>query len=411
MALPNSRMDPTALRAAAHPSVGPPWRAPHSPVTEAQLKLALLWTEQQAGGTSRLFGLFHPRVVPRSERPPGADLITKGNGKVADNTRSVVIPALEAAPHGAREQLTAVPTSPMAPHPPRRGSRPTPLRPVGLDARTGRPPTRGRPLRLAPRGPHLDQVLVLTWPAGLAALSALVFLPHLRRRALRRVAAIYVATVAALVLTYPANRPALGFPYAAASLAGAVAVSIGAIVWGRRRAHPRPEHAITLALGMLDRALFADPFALPAPAPFERWSVAQLVYRSSRYISCTGRYISCTGRYVYHISRYIYHISRYIYHIRRYSYRPCRWSSCTRRCSDRARFETLRGSRGVVPVQSRSSSMLIAIPAIQASVTCSVVSVHRPDLLCWAVSGCDLQPGSSEGASCPWSAASHAPAM
>ena len=125
---------------------------------------------------------------------------------------------------------------------------------------------------------HLDQVLFLTWPAGLAALSALVFLPHLRRRALRLVAAVYVATVAALVLSYPANRPALGFAYAAASLAGAVAVIAGAVVWGRRRAYPGPEHTITLALGMLELALFADPFAPPAPAPFERWSVAQLVY-------------------------------------------------------------------------------------------------------------------------------------
>jgi hypothetical protein len=154
--------------------------------------------------------------------------------------------------------------------------------PIGLwgwmHARATLPPD--MPLSGWPRvAHHLDQVLFLTWPAGLAALSALVFfLPHLRRWALRSVAAVYVAMIAALVLTYPANRPALGFAYAAASLAGAAAVIVGAVAWGRRRTRPQPEHAITLALGTLELALFADPFAPPAPAPFERWSVAQLVY-------------------------------------------------------------------------------------------------------------------------------------
>ena len=161
--------------------------------------------------------------------------------------------------------------------------------PLGLwgwmRARAALPPD--APLSGWPRvAHHLDQVLFLMWPAGLAVLSVLVFLPHLRRGALRAVAAVYVATVAALILTYPANRPALGFAYAAASFAGASAVIGGALVWGRRGIRLRPEHAVTLALGMLELALFADPFAPPAPAPFERWSVAQLVYLCTWAVVC-----------------------------------------------------------------------------------------------------------------------------
>lgn len=153
--------------------------------------------------------------------------------------------------------------------------------PVGLwgwmPARAALPPE--VPLSGWPRAAHhLDQLLFLTWPTALSALSVVVFLPHLRRPGLPLVAAVYAAVIAALVLTYPANRPMLGYAYAAASLAGAVAVLAGAVAWGRRRAHPRPEHAVTLALGALELALFADPFAPPVPAPFERWNVAQLIY-------------------------------------------------------------------------------------------------------------------------------------
>jgi hypothetical protein len=144
-------------------------------------------------------------------------------------------------------------------------------------ARAVLPP--GAPLSGWPRAwHHLGQALLMTWPAGLAVLSLIVFLPHLRRRGLAGIGAVYLATVAALVVTYPANRPALGYAYAAAYLGGVVAVVVGAVAWGRRRAHPRPEHLITLALGVLDLALFAGPFAPLAPAPFERWNVAQLLY-------------------------------------------------------------------------------------------------------------------------------------
>ncbi len=124
---------------------------------------------------------------------------------------------------------------------------------------------------------HLDQVLLLTWPAGLAALAVVVFM-RARRAALGGLAFAYVAAVVALVITYPANRPLLARVYALAFLAGVVAVIASAVSWTRRRERPRPEHATTLVLGLLDFALFAGPFAPPAPQPFERWNLAQLIY-------------------------------------------------------------------------------------------------------------------------------------
>lgn len=125
---------------------------------------------------------------------------------------------------------------------------------------------------------HLDQVFLLTWPAGLAALAVVVFLPHARRWALRAVALVYVASVAALAITYPANRPLLARVYLMMYLAGIVAVVIPAAAWSRRRVFPRPEQATTALLGVLDVALFAGPFAPPAPQPFERWNLAQFIY-------------------------------------------------------------------------------------------------------------------------------------
>lgn len=125
---------------------------------------------------------------------------------------------------------------------------------------------------------HLDQALLLTWPAGLAALAVVVFLPQLRRRALGALALGYAAAVALLVTTYPDNRPLLARLYALAFLAGVVGVIVAAVAWTRRRMQPRPEHATTLILGLLDLALFAGPFAPPAPQPFARWNLAQLVY-------------------------------------------------------------------------------------------------------------------------------------
>jgi hypothetical protein len=125
---------------------------------------------------------------------------------------------------------------------------------------------------------HLDQVLLLTWPAGLAALGVVVFLPHARRGALRGVALAYVAAVVLLAVTYPANRPVLARSYTVSYLAGIVGVVVGAVSWTRRRMRPRPEHASTLILGLLDVALFAGPFAPPAPQPFERWNLAQFIY-------------------------------------------------------------------------------------------------------------------------------------
>jgi hypothetical protein len=124
---------------------------------------------------------------------------------------------------------------------------------------------------------HLDQVLLLTWPAGLAALGVVVFLPHVWRSVLRYIALAYAAIVAVLVFTYPANRPMLARTYMILYLAGIVAVVAGAVSWTSRRTRPRPEHATTLILGLLDAALFAGPFAPPAPQPFERWNLAQFI--------------------------------------------------------------------------------------------------------------------------------------
>lgn len=125
---------------------------------------------------------------------------------------------------------------------------------------------------------HLDQLLFLTWPAGLAAVSAVVFRPDQRRELLRGISLVYLAAVLALVLTYPANRPMLGRLYAVGYLAGSLSVIAGVVSWWPRRTHPRPEHAITIVLGLLDLGLLAGPFLPPDPDPFTGWPLAHIVY-------------------------------------------------------------------------------------------------------------------------------------
>jgi hypothetical protein len=123
---------------------------------------------------------------------------------------------------------------------------------------------------------HVDQALFLSWPVGLAAVAWIVFLE--RRLWWPPVLAGVVALVV-FVVGYPSpfRGATLMAAYALTHAAAVVACLVAMALWTRRRAPPRPEHACTSLTVLLDCALFAGPYAPPAPAPLEMWNLAQLL--------------------------------------------------------------------------------------------------------------------------------------
>jgi hypothetical protein len=127
---------------------------------------------------------------------------------------------------------------------------------------------------------HVDQGLFLLWPFGSMGLVAVYFAHRTdRRSAARAVAGVYLSTVAVLSLGYPTIRgDALARVYAATFALALLVLVAGLISWTPRRARPRPEHAVTLALVLLTAALFVGPFLPSAPDPFTGWDTARAVF-------------------------------------------------------------------------------------------------------------------------------------
>jgi hypothetical protein len=111
---------------------------------------------------------------------------------------------------------------------------------------------------------HLDQAIFLgAWPIGFAALAWTVFL----RRRPWGVALAGAAVEAGLVVGYPwpFRGEVLGRAYAVIQGAALVAAAAVVVMWVRQKAPPRPEHAAVIAVGLLDVAYFAGPYAVGAP--------------------------------------------------------------------------------------------------------------------------------------------------
>jgi drug/metabolite transporter (DMT)-like permease len=111
---------------------------------------------------------------------------------------------------------------------------------------------------------HVDATLLLNaWPIGLATLAWVVFL---RRRPWPPLLVGAIVLIS-LVLGYPwpFRGEALARSQAAIEGAALAATAVAVISWTRRRAAPRPEHAATLLVALLDLAYFSGPLVLPAP--------------------------------------------------------------------------------------------------------------------------------------------------
>jgi hypothetical protein len=125
---------------------------------------------------------------------------------------------------------------------------------------------------------HVDQALFLLEPFGLAAVCWSIFL----RRRPWVPALAGVATWTALTIGYPwpFRGAVLGYVYAGVQALSILASIATMIAWTRRRAYQGSEHTCALFATLLMCALFSGPYAPPAPAPFDNWSFAELVYLS-----------------------------------------------------------------------------------------------------------------------------------
>jgi hypothetical protein len=122
---------------------------------------------------------------------------------------------------------------------------------------------------------HIGQAISFAWPAGVAMLGWRVFLS---RRPWPPVVA-YAMVLAFVVIGYPAiRRTPLAYVHTIAYLASILAVLGCAAIWMRRKAPPRPEHAATLLLPLLELSLLAGPYYPVLPDPFKSWSIAQVTY-------------------------------------------------------------------------------------------------------------------------------------
>lgn len=133
-----------------------------------------------------------------------------------------------------------------------------------------------RPYSGAPRiAFHAGQAIFFAWPAGIAMLGWTVFL---RRRPWPPLAA-YALVLGPVIAGYPAVRETrLAYVHAIAYLASVVATLACAAIWATRRAPPRPEHAATALLPLLELSLLAGPYWPAGPDPFGHWAVAQVTY-------------------------------------------------------------------------------------------------------------------------------------
>jgi len=126
----------------------------------------------------------------------------------------------------------------------------------------------GAPLTGWPRAVfHLDELLQLSWPAGLAAVACLVLLeePH-RRRAAAAAGASWALAWLVLVLGYPTIRRALlGRVYLALELVALATVITAAVSWWRRRPEP------SLVEGSVGVLWVSGFVALLRWSPFNGW--------------------------------------------------------------------------------------------------------------------------------------------
>jgi hypothetical protein len=83
---------------------------------------------------------------------------------------------------------------------------------------------------------HVNELLLLAWPAGLAVVGALVLLtPKVGRRSARGVLACYLASGGALVAAYPLARgPVLARAFLGLELATLAVVGAAGVAWWRR---------------------------------------------------------------------------------------------------------------------------------------------------------------------------------
>jgi hypothetical protein len=122
---------------------------------------------------------------------------------------------------------------------------------------------------------HADQALFLLEPVGLAAIAWIVFLA---RRPWAPLAAGVVLWLV-LVLGYPTLRlEPLARAYAIIQ-GGAILVSLGTLVlWMRRKAPPRTEHAAVSLATVIAIALYDGPYAPSVALPFWSWESAQTIF-------------------------------------------------------------------------------------------------------------------------------------
>lgn len=131
----------------------------------------------------------------------------------------------------------------------------------------------GAPFTGLPRAAfHVEEAGFLLWPAGVAALSIVVFL---RRRAWP-VVIVYGLAVLALAATYPVTRgPTLRRAYLGLELA-ALAVALGCFVmWVWRKEAATLTRATVLLLAVVELIIVAGPYA---SGLFASWGIAQAVY-------------------------------------------------------------------------------------------------------------------------------------
>jgi hypothetical protein len=119
---------------------------------------------------------------------------------------------------------------------------------------------------------HLESALFVSWHFGLAALARRVF----GRRSIWPVAALYVVTIASLILSYPTLRGAnLARAYTAIEYV-CLATSLAALIsWGWRKEAPTLTHACGAVFILVELANLAGPYRLGL---FESWSLALKVY-------------------------------------------------------------------------------------------------------------------------------------
>jgi hypothetical protein len=119
---------------------------------------------------------------------------------------------------------------------------------------------------------HVESALFVSWHFGLAALARRVF----GRLSIWPVAVLYIATMAVLILSYPAFRAAnLAHAYTAIEYA-CLATSLAALIsWGWRREAPTLTHACGAVLIVVELANIVGPYRLGL---FESWDSALAVY-------------------------------------------------------------------------------------------------------------------------------------